>query len=257
MNDFDENISPFFAIEAQNLLSQGNPEEAIILCQSGINKYPDYQSAYITLFRAYLQVHNYAQAKDLIAECLKLFPANKQLHNLKRELNQHITAEIKLEKDYDRGDGYDDLKDNVQENEVNEIDIENKRFLRKLTQATPEIKYQLALKATDLNIIPGLELTFHQFNKQKIILRDYIQEVQDISQIVSTIEIESINNFDEQEKFESNRASPLITETLAGIYESQGAIREAIRAYEVLALMYPDKSDKYNSKIEELRSRNT
>jgi len=46
-----------------------------------------------------------------------------------------------------------------------------------------------------------------------------------------------------------------VTETMANIYEQQGAFAQAIKAYQVLARNNPEKLEYFESKIAQLRQR--
>lgn len=47
----------------------------------------------------------------------------------------------------------------------------------------------------------------------------------------------------------------VVTETMASIYERQGAIEQAIKAYTILARLNPDRRSYFEEKIAQLRAR--
>ncbi len=255
MKEFDENITPFFAIEAEKLLSEGRISEAIELCKNGINIYPDYQTAYIVLFRAYLKNNELISAKELLTHFNNLFPTSKQFHKLKLELSQYIAQEMrneeKVKSDLSMADSAI-ISDLI----INTKDVEKRKFLKMFTEYQSDANYQINIKASDLSLIPGLEISMYQLNRQKVSARDYVKAEIDFSSKSDFQSIESVK-VDEKsnDQIEDLQQTPLITETLAGIYESQGAIAEAIRAYEVLSLMYPERIEKYKIKIENLQKK--
>ncbi|MBL7998024.1 MAG: tetratricopeptide repeat protein [Candidatus Kapabacteria bacterium] len=75
-----------FALEAQRLLGSGQAGEAVTLCEQGLTVYPDYQTAYAILARAYLQMSDIESAFHTVQRGLKLFPLNKALKMLDDDL---------------------------------------------------------------------------------------------------------------------------------------------------------------------------
>jgi predicted Zn-dependent protease len=61
-----DDISPLFALEAEQLMLDGKTDEAIELCNAGLLDYPDYPAAYAVLAQAYLEFEDYEAAKDSI-----------------------------------------------------------------------------------------------------------------------------------------------------------------------------------------------
>jgi hypothetical protein len=53
---------------------------------------------------------------------------------------------------------------------------------------------------------------------------------------------------------ENDLAPELITETMARVYEAQKKYAKAIRAYEILAMRYPEKNDFFAARISELKT---
>ena len=53
----------------------------------------------------------------------------------------------------------------------------------------------------------------------------------------------------------AEQSSPMITETMAKIYEMQGAISEAIKAYEALARQKPEMAEQYTKKVRDLKNK--
>jgi hypothetical protein len=54
---------------------------------------------------------------------------------------------------------------------------------------------------------------------------------------------------------EINLGSRPVTETLAGIYEQQGRLQEAMEGYQRLAMLQPERRDHFEMKVQELRLR--
>jgi tetratricopeptide (TPR) repeat protein len=70
-------ISPLFAVEAEQLLMAGQIEEAIELCRKGLEDYPDYPAALSVLSRAYITSGNAGEAGKIFSRAKKMFSGNK------------------------------------------------------------------------------------------------------------------------------------------------------------------------------------
>lgn len=69
-------ISLMFAVEAEQLLLAGLPEEAIELCNQGLELYPNYASAISVLARAYASFGNIQKANQVINSAQEYLPKN-------------------------------------------------------------------------------------------------------------------------------------------------------------------------------------
>lgn len=85
-------ISLLFAVEAEQLLLAGMPEEAIELCNQGLLVYPGYAAAISVLVRAYSEMGNAVKASKIIDDNSKILPANSY-NLLKKILNDYRVAE--------------------------------------------------------------------------------------------------------------------------------------------------------------------
>jgi hypothetical protein len=83
-----DDISPLFALEAEQLMLDGKTDEAIELCNAGLLDYPDYPAAYAVLAQAYLEFEDYEAAKDSIKSGLKFFPNNPKLNLLQDSIGK-------------------------------------------------------------------------------------------------------------------------------------------------------------------------
>lgn len=108
-------ISPLFAIEAEELLNKGLTKDTIELCKSGLETFPSYASAYNILILAYEQSEDYESCLRTLEKALELFPLSKQIIALKDVIIQRVGA--KLENLSEETEN--DFSDN---NEINSID---------------------------------------------------------------------------------------------------------------------------------------
>ncbi|MBM2814235.1 MAG: hypothetical protein HW421_997 [Ignavibacteria bacterium] len=92
-------VSPTFALEAEEFLLSGSFDEAIELCNAGIEEYPDYPLAFGILARAYIESGDIESAEATLEMALINFPQNKSLLSIKNSLDigspslqeQHLT----------------------------------------------------------------------------------------------------------------------------------------------------------------------
>ncbi len=95
-----EEITVFFAVDAEQYLISGFPQEAIDLCRRGLEAYPDYSAAYTVLARAYKAMGEDDKAADILDKAAGKFsdkrlfePAKRNLDFVPTFLNQTPTEE--------------------------------------------------------------------------------------------------------------------------------------------------------------------
>lgn len=76
-------ISPTFALQAHTLLEKGRVEEAIALCERGLEIYPDYATAYSILAQAYERMENSGRANDVLERGIRRLPLERSLLRMK------------------------------------------------------------------------------------------------------------------------------------------------------------------------------
>lgn len=86
-------ISLLFAVEAEQLLLAGMPEEAIELCNEGLEVYPDYAAAISVLAKAYKILGDANKAQSLISNSKESMLASSYLH-IKESVEKLSTDEI-------------------------------------------------------------------------------------------------------------------------------------------------------------------
>jgi tetratricopeptide (TPR) repeat protein len=80
------NVGATFAVQAQELLEQGNPAEAIALCRQGLSEYPHYVTAYLILARAFIAVGDYASAEQALERGTQQSPRSATARALRKEV---------------------------------------------------------------------------------------------------------------------------------------------------------------------------
>lgn len=77
-------ISPLFAVDAEELLEQGKVQEAIDLCLNGLEVYPGYPAGEATLAKCYKLSGNSEKANEILNIAIQKNPFNKALDTLKK-----------------------------------------------------------------------------------------------------------------------------------------------------------------------------
>ncbi|MBI3258957.1 MAG: hypothetical protein HYZ54_05735 [Ignavibacteriae bacterium] len=121
-------VSPLFAVQAEQLILEGHPSEAIELCLDGLEYYYDYPIAYIVAARAYLVLDDQTKALTIIDRALSLFPLFKPLLNFYEEITNPVTKSSLQELDTQESDSKTSVLDvgfNEAESELPAPEIAN------------------------------------------------------------------------------------------------------------------------------------
>lgn len=89
-------ISVLFAVEAEQLLLAEMYEEAIELCNAGLNVYPEYASAYGIIARALQQLDRRTEAVEIINNAIKQFPTNRLLKTVADDIENQPLAQAQM-----------------------------------------------------------------------------------------------------------------------------------------------------------------
>ncbi len=100
--------SPLFAIEAQDLLSQGRVDDAIQLCRSGLALYPDYPTAYKVLADALILAGDPDSANEKLNDALLRMPGDSQLQRIRQQMKERQAAQGVRQSDADLRQPSDD-----------------------------------------------------------------------------------------------------------------------------------------------------
>lgn len=286
-----ENQSVFIINQAEELISKRNFSSAIVLLLEGLVQYPDYSAIYILLISTLLQASDYEQALHYSDVALSKFPFNKTF----KQLHKKIVASMEVSREESDSTNLEQLPHTesinnsesdtlsnfnhppeddykyISSNEIEDVDLEidnsneliiedlhHQNFLKLVTTQDSQLDYNNYLRASNLNLIPGLALAPLKSTK-KYVNPDRTKQLPNfppfpvlpkkkfdfiISNTESAVEQVSLNT------------NPFVTETMAKIYVSQGAIEEAINAYTILAENKPEKSVEYHKIIDSLKNRN-
>jgi len=295
-------VSPFFALDAEDLIRSGRLADACELCKSGVSSYPDYPAGYCVLADIYWECQEYEKSYEILESASLRFPGNRavaakiDIFAVKARELVHI---IQSDGTTDESPGEEiisapELSDNqdsiyTAENfpeEPDEYDIEDevildqetnplyfrKNFIRNLPFSADSFRKHDLLRARNLSLIPGLESSPLIPTGNRELVRNYIEDVPSCPK-ADSLALEKVkqlklrNNqqsnmdislFDDRYDDDSNdvkSVSPVMTETLARIYESQQLWATAISAYEILAERNPENEALYRTKIAMLKEK--
>jgi tetratricopeptide (TPR) repeat protein len=288
-----DEITIFFAAEAEEHLENGLITEAIDLCIRGLEKYPDYPLALSVLAKAYKMSNDEYNLNETINNAIAKFPSNKIIQSLiKDQDNQPVELEVFINTD-------EELKppaNLITAKNITEFSPESSSIYNTFYSAfgvNQTSARRTEIRSTDIRLIPGLNSIimsrkadkkqnvynklpvparlnildksnipddftnythcFVEMNYDEIPEEDYF--LSKARQIANSKPDKSKlydENIDLTEQEENNTV--LYTDTIASIYEMQGAYAEAIKVYEILTADKPEKKDYYEKKISQLKN---
>lgn len=323
-------ISLLFAIEAEQLLKSGFPEEAIYLCIRGLEAYPEYSAAYSILAESYFNTGNFNKAMEAVEKALHFNPNNQLLISLKEKLiderliNDALEDEIVEDVIQSCNIPERDIKESSDGKETESADIldeivideemphlepvffngqEQGTDISQLADFGLKVmdifsndnteKEVLSFEESEINNKPDQDIKFEKKSNSKFIRADTLELIpgltvspltghgmipieikpvcssdpfdtyffipkstDNISNRIRKTEIPNLNfEADDIELLPVHGGIGIISETLASIYESQGAFNEAIEAYTELMDHQPDKSKYFQQKIDVLKKK--
>ncbi|MCO5251534.1 MAG: hypothetical protein M9949_08955 [Candidatus Kapabacteria bacterium] len=235
-----EDINVLFAIEAEELLAEGRIDEAISLCERGLEVYPDYAAAVAILAHAYSLSGDSQRSQQVIEKFAVNIIQNKPSKNRTKEIQSEPIENIV--------ETFDKME------EINEtIEAETETELEQINEAEIPVRTDIKLAAfyTKSND-ESIELKKNR--NQKLTMSRFYSDAGNRKlapkyrkKIVRTIAIES----DEFFKLDDIRGLP-VTETYANILIRQGNFSKAKAIYRELIKIQPEKEQYFESKISEI-----
>ncbi|PKL85348.1 MAG: hypothetical protein CVV22_08025 [Ignavibacteriae bacterium HGW-Ignavibacteriae-1] len=241
-----EEINVLFAIESEELISEGRIEEAISLCERGLEIYPDYAAAVAILAHAYSLVGDSQRSQQVIEKFADNIIQNKPAKYRAKEA--HYEPIQNIAETFETIDDIDETTDAETEVEFEQnyeveipvhVDIKLTAFYAKSADEAMQIKKK---KASDEQKKYDLTMSrFYSDAGNRKLAPKYRKK------IVRTIAIES----DEFFKLDDIRGLP-VTETYANILIRQGNFSKAKAIYRELIKIQPEKEQYFESKISEI-----
>jgi hypothetical protein len=286
-------ISPFFALDAEDLIRSGSLAEARELCLMGVSAYPDYPAGYCVLADKSYEILESASVR---------FPGNRavgaKIEMFSKKVRE-LSPDIQIDDDVIVSSGgvidfvpeeteitgsidsFESLTLEVNESvEVDESIIDEdsnplynrKNFIRDLPFNAEHFRKNDLLRARNLALIPGLESSPLIPSNSQELSRNYLEDIMSFPQArsealekvkqlklrnnqQSNIDISLFDDRFDDDYNDSTPVSPVMTETLAKIYESQQLWATAISAYEILAEKNPENAEFYHPKIAALKEK--
>ncbi|MBS3998921.1 MAG: hypothetical protein KGZ71_00410 [Desulfobulbaceae bacterium] len=238
-----DDINQLFAIEAEELISEGRIAEAISLCERGLEIYPDYAAAVAILAHAYSLEGNSERSQQVIEKFSVNIIQNKPA-KIRTKFAQSESTEYFIEQDEPieatKEEGIEVEFEQVDTVEISlRSDIKLSAFYDKSANDTYRQKIN---KASE--VAKNRQITMSRFysdaNNRKLAPK-YRKK------LVRTITIES----DEFFKLDDIRGLP-VTETYANILIRQGNFSKAKAIYRELIKIQPEKAKYFESKISEI-----
>ena len=209
--------SPLFARIANEYLSHGRIDDAKELCLSGLEKYPTYTTAHLTLAKCYAAEHNYPSAIQSLEYVKTIFPDSLIVNGLYDEWQGlvHPSPVIEVPVMYDGNQALEEVP--IIEEAPLPVELE------------PEILLQ--------HILPSpVEKEIAQPVEQQPVIHISQEELAQIGRPPTTLSDEG----------------RIVSKTLAEIFATQGEFGEAIITYELLKQQRPERSVEFEQRISEL-----
>lgn len=226
----------------------------VSLLQDEIEKFPYFSTLRILLLFGLKEFNHNSYQEELKKTSIHSPSRVALYHYLKKErqLKTPIQTEEQSSKD-----------DKIQPSEIStqdKIETNNGTVIQTQT-SNEEIKVEVIDSNKELTFSEWLNLstkdkeTSQSSNKSEKdikykLIDEFIEKSPKITPITADTETQPIKPAIEN----SNELSDLMTETLAQIYVEQKMYAKAIRAYKILSLKYPEKSEDFEMKIEEIKT---
>lgn len=290
-----DDITIFFAAEAGEYLERGNAKAALSLCQKGIETYPDYPLAYVILAQAYNALGDTENFTNTVNFALTKFPGNKIIRSLVDEKESQPVELIKDKKGITdnteinrsgaitqpigsnvNGNGkkaflaaFGSLHPASRRTGIKSNDIKIIPGMNSLLLSRKSEKPKFS--ASKLNVPPKLSVfekgnipddfsnytnCFIEMDFADIPEEDYfLAKAKQIAATKSKPDSVTSGGNASKIKAPDEVETIIYTDTIAAIYEMQGAWEQAVKVYENLMESKPEKKTFYESKIAGLKNK--
>jgi tetratricopeptide (TPR) repeat protein len=243
-----DEINVLFAIEAEELITEGRIAEAISLCERGLEIYPDYAAAVAILAHAYSLDGDSQRSQQVIEKFSVNIIQNKPTKSREKFVQTNST---------------DTFVEHVEQIEpidgTNEAEIENEIEFEQIDAveiSVPDDIKLAAFYAKSANETAKLKIkkSSENLENSEIMMSRFYSDANNRKlapkyrkKLVRTISIEN----DEFFKLDDIRGLP-VTETYANILIRQGNFSKAKAIYRELIKIQPEKEQYFESKISEI-----
>lgn len=228
----------------------------VALLQDEIEKYPYFSTLRVLLLFG-LKEYDHSSYREELKKTSIHCPSRVALYYYLQKERQESTEARKPEE--------------IVAEPITEIPAEEKVLMADEPQANPLLAEETTTQAANPETTEKLDLAHSEFTfsewlsisrsksgqsiqtpSEKDIKFQLIDEFIEKSPKISPVNKSQESNISFTKSGNSSEYSDLMTETLAQIYTEQKKYEKAIRAYKILSLKYPEKSDFFEDKIKEM-----
>jgi tetratricopeptide (TPR) repeat protein len=269
----DDPQSPLFARLADLYLMKNQAEEALRLCEAGIEIYPAYASAFVVLGQCHLALKEKAKARTAFQRAMQLSPFNQVAKTFFAEIPENAADEERTVEDefltpvQDSAEISQPLPQTTSAEELQAPPPESREAAgdthQQRTAAFPSLEEYLEQKLNAKPESSAISLDEYLGVSSSSVKPDHIEaiaeQLQNVGRIVPRLEDargdDTVPAPEVSSDESSSADSNIVTPTLAEIYASQGKYSAAIQTYEILILSKPDEREKFEQRIKELQAK--
>ena len=231
----------------------------VALLQDEIEKYPYFSTLRALLLFGLKEFEHDSYEAELKKTSIYSPSRVALYHYLQKEKQESTAEEIPVETIEEEGIISEETQEEIQNIETVE-EVQSEEIQEPIIEVSEEIKPSEKTEAKE--VTTNQEMTFSQWlhlsksktqseekPTEKDIKFQLIDEFIEKSPKISPVKVSNENPVVVKNENPSEY-SDLMTETLAQIYTEQKKYDKAIRAYKILTLKYPEKSDLFTEKIE-------
>jgi tetratricopeptide (TPR) repeat protein len=222
--------SPLFARFAETLLRTGEISRALDLCETGLQTYPDYPTGMLVYARCLAARGERIRAAETLSRVISRYPDNIVLEQFGEEFSEAVREPVVETpvpgETSPPGEAVTGVT-RVSATESSEADDDTLPRFQASAAALPEPR-DTVVKTADAPV-PDDAIIFLG------------------GEPLAAPPMKSPTGFIEQDR--------IISRTLAEIYASQGAVREAVETYRLLLRRLPGKREEYGGRLKELEER--
>lgn len=232
--------------------------EDVAILQDEIDKYP-YFSTLRTLLLFGLKEHNHTSFDEELKKVSIHCPSRVALYHYlqKEKLESSSIDKVQVQQENTQTLTESEVVSSVEETSVESVQISSENNLNSEKTEGEQVK-EIDISLSEFTFSEWLHLSKTQDIENKSTPTEKDIKFQLIDEFIEkSPKISPIGKLQETtpsllQNSTTKEYSDLMTETLAQIYTEQKKYDKAVRAYRILALKYPDKSEEFTEKIQEI-----
>ncbi|RMD51208.1 MAG: hypothetical protein D6830_00895 [Ignavibacteria bacterium] len=236
--------SPLFARVAEEEINKGNYSEAASILEKGLNKYPNYATAYFIYAIALANLSEYDKAEEAINTGAEILDSTETKEYYLERLNE-IRNKNRVEEPAKRISFEDEEEIELSVPEEESIDSSN-------INREDDLEEELQIE-DEVPLENRLEELASELEKAKMPpVEPELITPMETEEFTEELENKKYINLGSDEIFEDD---DVVSETMAMILEGQGKYKEAINVYKKLKEKEPEKATIFELKIDELEQK--